>query len=107
MITGYGLSEACALTHANPFAGTGKPGSIGIPLSDTEARIVRPEQPDRELPVGEVGEMMIRGPQVIKGSLKSSGETPPSLQQNWLQTGDLARMDEDGFFYIHGKKGRS
>lgn len=104
VITGYGLSEACALTHANPVTGPGKPGSIGIPLPDTEARIVRPDRPDQELPVGEVGEMIIRGPQVIKGYGKGSGEPPPSLQESWLQTGDLARMDEDGFFYIQGRK---
>ena len=107
VMTGYGLSEACAFTHANPFAGTGKPGSIGVPLPDTEAKIVRPEEPDRDLPVGEVGEMILRGPQVKKGYGKSSGKTPPSLQEGWLQTRDLARMDEDGFFYIQGRKGRS
>jgi long-chain acyl-CoA synthetase len=100
VIVGYGLSEACALTHVSPVAESGRPGSIGIPLPDTEAKIVSPDQPDRELPVGEVGEMVLRGPQVSKGGWQSSGEVLP---ENWLRTGDLARMDEDGFFYLQGR----
>jgi long-chain acyl-CoA synthetase len=104
VMTGYGLSETCAFTHANPAAGPEKPGSIGIPLPDTDAKIVRPDQPEQDLPAGEVGELIVRGPQVMKGYWKSSGKATAGLRENWLHTGDLARMDEDGFFYIQGRR---
>ncbi len=103
VIEGYGLTEASPLTHANPYGGIRKPGSIGIPLPDTDARIVDPAGEEKEMPPGETGELIIRGPQVMKGYWNRVGETEKTLRGGWLHTGDLARMDEDGFFYVTGK----
>lgn len=103
VVEGYGLTEASSLTHANPYAGIRKPGSIGIPLPDTEARIVDPAAEDRDMPVGEIGELAVRGPQVMKGYWNREEETEKALRGGWLHTGDLARMDEDGFFYLAGE----
>ena len=102
----YGLTEASALTHANPLYGKRKAGSIGLPLPDTDAKIVDPMNGAKELPAGGVGELIIRGPQVMKGYWNLPGETSRALREGWLHTGDLARMDEDGFFYITGKLGK-
>jgi long-chain acyl-CoA synthetase len=99
----YGLTEASALTHANPLYGKRKVGSIGIPLPDTDAKIVDPMNAGEELPAGKIGEIIIRGPQVMKGYWNLPKETSRTLRQGWLHTGDLARMDEEGFFYITGK----
>jgi long-chain acyl-CoA synthetase len=99
----YGLTEASPLTHANPFYGKRKAGSIGIPLPDTEAKIVDPASGEREMPVGESGELIIKGPQVMKGYWNRPEETKRTLRQGWLHTGDVARMDEEGYFYILGK----
>jgi long-chain acyl-CoA synthetase len=99
----YGVAEGSALTHANPLRGIRKPGSIGLPLPGTDARIVDPSGGDRELPVGEPGELIIRGPQVMKGYWNGPEETDKVLRGGWLYTGDQARMDKDGFFYILGK----
>jgi long-chain acyl-CoA synthetase len=99
----YGLSEATALTHANPIYGKRKIGSIGIPLPDTDAKIVDAGSGEKEMPPGESGELVIRGPQVMKGYWNRPEETQRALRQGWLHTGDMARMDEDGFFYITGK----
>jgi len=99
----YGLTEASPLTHVNPIEGTRKIGSIGIPLPDTEAKIVDPESGEKEIPAGETGELLVKGPQVMKGYWNRPEETAKILRQGWLHTGDLARMDEDGFFYVMGK----
>ena len=99
----YGLTEASPLTHANPIQGTRKIGSIGIPLPDTEAKIVDTESGEKELRVGETGELVVKGPQVMKGYWNQAEETARTLRQGWLHTGDLAQMDDDGFFYIRGK----
>jgi long-chain acyl-CoA synthetase len=106
VIEGYGLTEASPLSHANPFSGRRKGGSVGIPLPDTEAKIVDPQDGEVELPAGEAGELLIRGPQVMKGYWNLPEETARTLRQGWLHTGDLARMDEDGFFYILGRLGK-
>jgi long-chain acyl-CoA synthetase len=99
----YGLAEASPFTHAVPLQGKRKAGSIGIPLPDTEAKIVDGEGGEKEKPPGELGELVVRGPQVMKGYWNRPGETERVLRQEWLHTGDLARMDEEGFFYLGGK----
>jgi long-chain acyl-CoA synthetase len=103
----YGLTEATALTHANPIYGKRKIGSIGIPLPDTEAKIVDVESGEKEMPPGQSGELVIRGPQMMQGYWNRPEETRKALRQGWLHTGDMARMDEDGFFYITGKTGQN
>ncbi len=100
IVEGYGLSEASPVTHANPIFGNRKIGSIGLPWPDTEARIVDLETGEQVLPVGETGELIIRGPQVMKCYWNKPEETAHTLRNGWLYTGDIAKMDEDGFFYI-------
>jgi long-chain acyl-CoA synthetase len=100
IVEGYGLSEASPVTHANPIFGTRKIGSIGLPWPDTEARIVDLETGEHMLPVGQTGELVIRGPQVMKGYWNKPRETAQALRNGWLHTGDIAKMDEDGYFYI-------
>jgi long-chain acyl-CoA synthetase len=100
---GYGLTEASPLTHMNPFLGNRKPKSMGIPLPDTYARIVDPKDGKTELPAGKTGELIIRGPQVMRGYWNRPEETALALREGWLHTGDLAWMDEDGFFYYVDK----
>ena len=101
---GYGLTEASPVTHSNPFSGKRKIGSIGLPRPDTDAKIVDLENGDRDLPPGEEGELCIRGPQVMKGYWNRPEETAKSLRSGWLYTGDIARMDEEGYFYIVDRK---
>ncbi len=103
IVEGYGLTEASPVTHANPLTGVVKEG-IGIPFPDTDARIVDLDNPTRELPQGEVGELAIRGPQVMKGYWNRPEETAMVLRDGWLVTGDIARMDEDGYFFIVDRK---
>jgi long-chain acyl-CoA synthetase len=105
LLEGYGLSEASPVTHINPpFAGQGREGSIGVPIPSTDARIVDVETGARELPIGEPGELVIQGPQVMKGYWNMPEETAEVLRDGWLHTGDVARMDEDGYFYIVDRK---
>jgi long-chain acyl-CoA synthetase len=104
MYEGYGLSEASPTTHSTPRHGVKKAGSIGIPLPSTEARIVDLETGTRTMPIGEAGELVIRGPQVMKGYWNMPEETALALRDGWLYTGDIARMDEDGYFYIIDRK---
>ena len=105
LFEGYGLSEASPVTHNNPpFLGEGREGSIGIPIPSTDARIVDVETGETEMPVGESGELVIKGPQVMKGYLNMPEETAAALKDGWLHTGDVARMDEDGYFYIVDRK---
>jgi len=101
---GFGMSETSPITHCNPFLGERKQGSIGIPVTDTDARIVDVNDPSRELPLGEEGELCIRGPQVMKGYWRRPDETAKSIVDGWMLTGDLGTMDEDGFFRIVGRK---
>ncbi len=107
---GYGLSEAPTATHCNPMLGVNKTGSIGMPLPDVECKIISLDDGVTELPVGEVGEIVIRGPQVMKGYHNMPTETANTLRdmgdggKPWLFTGDIARMDEDGYFYIVDRK---
>lgn len=104
LVEGYGLTEASPVTHANPLSGRRKSGSIGIPLPDTEAKIVDinsgedlgPEQP---------GELLVRGPQIMRGYWNRPEETTRYLDtEGWLHTGDIARVDDDGYFYIIDRK---
>ncbi len=101
---GFGLSEAPTATHCNPLLGENRTGSIGMPMSDVDARIVDLDDEETVLPIGEVGELVIKGPQVFKGYHNMPTETHNSLRDGWLYTGDIARMDEDGYFYIVDRK---
>lgn len=103
IMEGYGLSETSPTTHTNPSTRR-KLGSIGIPLPNTDSKIVDMETGLRELPPGEPGELIIKGPQVMKGYWKKPEETAKVLRNGWFYTGDLATMDEDGYFYIVGRK---
>lgn len=104
LMEGYGLSEAPTATHCNPMFSRNKPGSIGLPLPDVEARIVDPEDGERILAPGETGELIIRGPQVMAGYFGLPEEDQIALRGGWLYTGDIARMDEDGYFYLVDRK---
>ena len=106
---GFGLSEAPTATHCNPFSGVNKTGSIGMPLPDVDCKIISLDDGETEMPQGEIGEIIIRGPQVMKGYHNMPTETANTLRtmkdgKVWLFTGDIARMDEDGYFYIVDRK---
>jgi len=106
---GYGLSEAPTGTHCNPLLGVNKTGSIGMPLPNMECRIVSLDDGETDLPQGEIGELLLHGPQVMKGYHNMPTETANSLRKDkdgktWLYTGDIVRMDEDGYFYIVDRK---
>jgi len=100
IVEGYGLSEASPVTHANPIFGRRKSGTIGLPWPDTEARIVDLETGTRELPVGETGELVVQGPQVMQGYWNKPEETAQALRGGWLHTGDIAKRDEEGYFMV-------
>jgi long-chain acyl-CoA synthetase len=104
IVEGYGLTEAGPCTHVNPVDERNRPGTIGLPLPDTEARIVDQATGSEELPNGAVGELIIRGPQVMKGYYNNPEETALALRDGWLYTGDLAKRDADGFFTIVDRK---
>lgn len=104
VVEGYGLSEASPVTHAGPLDGTAVPGSIGFPLPDTEARIVDAATGTETLPFGEVGELVVRGPQVMLGYWNDPLETDRVLRDDWLYTGDLATCDANGVFRIVDRK---
>lgn len=104
MLEGYGLSETSPVTHCNPLIGERKPGSIGLPYPDTECMIVDLETGLDEMPIGEEGELIIKGPQVMKGYWNRPEETSEVLRDGWLYTGDIAKMDQDGYFYIVDRK---
>jgi long-chain acyl-CoA synthetase len=97
LVEGYGLTETSPLTHANPIA-RARPGSIGVPLPDTDARIV--DERGRDVAPGATGELLIRGPQVMLGYWNRPDETARAIEDGWLHTGDVARMDGDGYFAI-------
>jgi len=105
IVEGFGMTETTPVTHVNPFAGGArKVGSIGVPISDTLCRIVDLETGTRDMPVGEAGELIIKGPQVMKGYKDRPEETASALRDGWMYTGDIATMDEDGYFYIVDRK---
>ena len=101
---GYGLSEASPVTHFNPTFAERRPGSIGVPIPSTDAKIVDVENGRDEMTVGESGELIVSGPQVMKGYWNMPDETANTLRDGWLYTGDVAQMDEDGYFYIVDRK---
>ena len=103
---GYGLTEAGPVTHVNPLDSPEKnrPGSIGIPISDTDCKIVDVESGDKNLPPLEEGELVVKGPQVMLGYWKMPDETSLALRNGWLFTGDIAMMDGDGYFRIVDRK---
>ncbi len=102
LVEGYGLSETSPVTHANPLYGINKEGSIGIPFPDTLSVVV--DEEGKILPPNQVGELAIKGPQVMKGYYKMEDETKKVLINGWLLTGDMAKFDEDGYFYIVDRK---
>ncbi len=104
IIEGFGLTESSPVTHTNPFSGQRKVGSIGVPICNTDCRIVSLEDGQTDVPVGETGELLVRGPQVMQGYLNKPEETAQALANGWLHTGDIARMDEEGYFYIVDRK---
>jgi long-chain acyl-CoA synthetase len=99
LVEGYGLTEASPVSHANPLFGEGKVGTIGLPLPSTDARVVHPRT-GRVLRPGTVGELVLRGPQVMQGYWRRPEDTARALRDGWLHTGDLAVMDHDGYFRI-------
>ena len=104
LLEGYGLSEAPTATHANPLRGLNKEGSIGLPLPDVDCRIVDIADGVTEMPIGQPGELCIRAPEVMQGYWNRPDETKEALRDGWLHTGDIAKVDEDGYFYIVDRK---
>jgi len=103
LVEGYGLSETISQVTINPLHKP-RPGSVGIPVISTDVRIVDLAEPSKEVPPGEMGELMVKGPQVTRGYWRRPEETAAYIKDGWLATGDLARMDEDGYVYIVGRK---
>jgi long-chain acyl-CoA synthetase len=102
LVEGYGLTEASPVTHCNPLYGERRLGSVGLPLPGVDAKVV--DEEGKEVPLGEVGELIVKGPNVMKGYWNRPEETQKALKDGWLFTGDLARMDQDGYFYIVDRK---
>ncbi len=101
---GFGLTETSPVTHANPLNGLRKPGTVGVPFPGTDSKIVDVQDGDSEMPVGEAGELIIRGPQVMAGYWNRPSATAQTLRDGWVYTGDLAIADEDGYVQIVGRK---
>ncbi|MBZ0291055.1 MAG: long-chain fatty acid--CoA ligase [Anaerolineae bacterium] len=108
LLEGYGMSEAPTASHVNPLRGENRTGSIGLPMPDMDIRIVSLDDEVTDVPVGEIGELVMAGPQVMCGYYGMPTETANALRERdgkvWLYTGDIARMDEDGYFYIVDRK---
>lgn len=104
IIEGFGLTEASPVVHVNPIEGARKPGSIGIPIPDTDCKIVDLVTGTTEVPSGQAGELVVSGPQVMQGYWKMPEETANTLRDGWLYTGDIATMDEDGYVFIVDRK---
>lgn len=101
---GFGLTETSPVTHANPLNGLRKPGTVGVPISGTDSKIVDVQDGDNEMPTGQAGELIIRGPQVMTGYWNRPQATAQTLRNGWVYTGDLAIADEDGYVQIVGRK---
>ena len=104
LLEGYGLSEAPTATHANPLHGLNKEGSIGLPLPDVDCKIVDVADGVTEMPAGQAGELCIEAPEVMQGYWNRPNETKAALRDGWLHTGDIAKVDEDGYFFIVDRK---
>jgi long-chain acyl-CoA synthetase len=104
IVEGYGLSETSPSSHANPIYGKRKPGTIGLPLPDTDCKLVDVDDPSKEVAVPGPGELCIKGPQVMQGYWNRQDETDEVLRDGWLHTGDVAEVDEDGYFKIVDRK---
>ncbi len=104
LVEGYGLSESTPVVTANPISDKNRIGTIGIPWPDTECKIMDIDTGTKEMPVGESGELVARGPQVMKGYWNKPEETAKTLRNGWLYTGDIAKMDADGYFQIVDRK---
>jgi long-chain acyl-CoA synthetase len=103
LIEGYGLTEASPVTHADPVHGLRKVGSIGVPLPNTDAKIVDLVTGE-DLPPGQIGELVVKGPQVMRGYWEDVLSSDSVLKDDWLYTGDVAIMDSDGYFKIISRK---
>lgn len=104
LVEGYGMTETFVATHCNPIKGENREGSIGLPLPNVECRIVDAADGETDMAVGEIGELIMKGPTIMKGYWNMPTETANSLREGWLYTGDITRMDEDGYFYIEDRK---
>jgi long-chain acyl-CoA synthetase len=109
IVEGYGLTETSPITHGNPIEGTRKPGSIGLPVPDTDCRIVDLEDWTKDLEPGHEGELIITGPQIMQGYFNRPDETAGMIKSTtdgtrWLLTGDIAKVDDEGYFYIVDRK---
>jgi long-chain acyl-CoA synthetase len=109
VVEGYGLTETSPITHANPIYGRRKPGSIGLPIPDTDCKLVDIDDPTKLAAPGEAGELCLSGPQVMLGYWNKKEETEEMIRSDengvrWLHTGDIAKIDDDGFFFIVDRK---
>ena len=105
IVEGFGMTETTPVTHINPFAGGArKVGSVGVPISDTLCRIVDLENGTKDMPIGERGELIVKGPQIMRGYKGKPEETANTLKDGWIYTGDIATMDDDGYFFIVDRK---
>jgi long-chain acyl-CoA synthetase len=102
LIEGYGLTEASPVVSLNPLMGVRKPGSIGLPLPDVNVKVV--DAGDKELGCDEIGELLVKGPNVMKGYLNQPSANAETLKDGWLYTGDLVKIDKDGYIFIAGRK---
>jgi long-chain acyl-CoA synthetase len=104
LVEGYGLTESSPVALANPLDHNARPGTIGVPLPNTDVRVVAADDPTRELPAGMPGELCVRGPQVFRGYWRQPRESQAMLRDGWLHTADIAAMDGDGFVTVVDRK---